>query len=442
MRHPASGSGAEAIATDDTRPVELAFFIADIRGYTRFTREQGDAEAARLAKKFAGLARDSVAARSGRVIELRGDEALAVFESPAQALRAAAELQAVCADETAADPTLPLLVGVGIDVGEAMPVEGGFRGAALNTAARLCSNAAAGQVLLTSRIAERAGEIPGVRYAAVGSVELKGFEAPVPLIEMVAETRPRRDVATPASVVPPPIELEPDSPMEGRDSELSWLRGTWRLACRGHGRVVFVSGPAEIGKTRLAAELAAFALSDGAAVSYAGGGGAAAALAVSALRDAVADPWPTLVVLDDLDVTGETVASTVAALLDSIEDSRVLILAVAREPDLSPAVAALIECANERGDGHRRLGPLGAEDVREIARLYAGEEVQEVPLESVARASGGVPGRVHEVMTEWAEQEATRRLTAAAEFLATERSTRTADLEFANNVIGLKLGRL
>ena len=34
--------------------------------------------------------------------------------------------------------------------------------------------------------------------------------------------------------------------------------GTWRQVQRGHGRVVFVSGPGQIGKTRLAAEFAAY----------------------------------------------------------------------------------------------------------------------------------------------------------------------------------------
>ncbi len=65
-----------------------------------------------------------------------------------------------------------------------------------------------------------------------------------------------------------------------------------------------------------------------------------------------------------------------------------------------------------------------------------------MPLESIARASAGVPARVHELMSEWAQQEASRRLAAAAEFLAAERRTRSADLAFANNAIGLKLGRL
>ena len=430
-----------AIAADEAGAVERAFLIADVRGYTRFTREQGDAEAARLAKRFADLARDAVEARSGRVIELRGDEALAVFESCSQAVRAATELVAVCAEEAAADATLPLLVGVGVDVGEAVPVEDGFRGAALNTAARLCSRAAAGQVLVSAKVAQRAGDIERVRFVAAGKAELKGFEEPVDLIEVLAEKR-ARPLVEKANVELLPLELEPDSPLVGRERELSWLRGTWRQVLRGYGRVVLVSGSAQIGKSRLAAELAMFARSYNAGIAYAGAGGTAAALAVSALREAVAERGPTLVVLDDLDVTGEAVAPSVSELLDAIEAVPTMVVGLVRDPDASPAAARLIERIDARGDGHRTLGPLDAEGVREIARLYAEDNVQEVPLESIARVSAGLPGRVHEVMSEWAEQEATRRLVAAAEFLAQERRTRSADLEFANNVIGLKLTRL
>jgi class 3 adenylate cyclase len=162
-----------------------AFLIADIRGYTAFTREHGDQAAAQLARAFADLARDAVEARSGTVIELRGDEALAVFPSSSQAIRAALELQAVCHEETAADPTLPLPVGIGIDAGDAVPVEGGFRGVALNMAARLCSKAAAGEVLVTRTAADLAIDVSGVRFEERGRAELKGFEQPVELLQAV-----------------------------------------------------------------------------------------------------------------------------------------------------------------------------------------------------------------------------------------------------------------
>ena len=78
----------------------------------------------------------------------------------------------MCAEDVEANPDLPLLVGVGVDAGQAVPLEGGFRGAAINTAARLCSQAAAGQVLVTAALAERAGQVRGVVFAAHGAVEL------------------------------------------------------------------------------------------------------------------------------------------------------------------------------------------------------------------------------------------------------------------------------
>ena len=41
------------------------FLIADVRGYTRFTQQHGDEAAARLATRFAALAREVVEAWGG-----------------------------------------------------------------------------------------------------------------------------------------------------------------------------------------------------------------------------------------------------------------------------------------------------------------------------------------------------------------------------------------
>ena len=48
------------------------------------------------------------------MVALRGDEVLAVFFSSRSAVRAAVELQEVLADEAAAEPTLPVLAGIGL----------------------------------------------------------------------------------------------------------------------------------------------------------------------------------------------------------------------------------------------------------------------------------------------------------------------------------------
>src|SRR5262245_5989527 len=122
-----AGAGRGEGATTEP-PGIRTFLIADVRGYTLFTQERGDEAAAKLAARFAEVAREVVEKHGGSVIELRGDEALAVFSSARQAILAATEAQHRFLEETVADPRLPLPVGIGLDVGEAVPLEGGYRG--------------------------------------------------------------------------------------------------------------------------------------------------------------------------------------------------------------------------------------------------------------------------------------------------------------------------
>jgi class 3 adenylate cyclase len=156
------------------------FLIADIRGYTRFTEEYGDEAAARLAAKFKDIVEEVVTTRAGRVVEIRGDEALTVFQSARQAIRAAMDLQRFFAEETDADQDLPLRVGIGIDSGEAVEMgDGSFRGASLNVAARLCGLAHGEEVLVSEGTTGLAGRLPGLRYVDRGRLSLKGVGHPV-----------------------------------------------------------------------------------------------------------------------------------------------------------------------------------------------------------------------------------------------------------------------
>jgi YVTN family beta-propeller protein len=161
--------------------------IADVRGWTSFTQARGDEESGRLAARFAEVAREVIGEHQGEVLELRGDEALCVFGSPRSAIRAAVALQQRFVEETIADPSLPLTVGIGLDAGEAVPVEGGYRGGALNVAARLCSRARAGEVLASGEIVHLARRIDGIRFTERGKADLKGLDQPVHVVAVRAE---------------------------------------------------------------------------------------------------------------------------------------------------------------------------------------------------------------------------------------------------------------
>jgi class 3 adenylate cyclase/ABC-type transport system substrate-binding protein/tRNA A-37 threonylcarbamoyl transferase component Bud32 len=167
------------------------FVFADVRGYTNYTRERGDEAGAELARRFAGIVEALAPTHSGKLQELRGDEALVVFDSARAALRFALALQAKVSEEE-----LPRSVGVGLDAGEAVPVEEGYRGGALNRAARLCSLAKPGEVLASEGVRELAGATEGVAYGFRRVERIKGFEKPVGVVEIrPAELPPRRELA-------------------------------------------------------------------------------------------------------------------------------------------------------------------------------------------------------------------------------------------------------
>lgn len=163
------------------------FLIADIRGYSRYTEECGDEAAAALSAKFARIVNEDVEAHDGELVETRGDEALVVFTSARQAIRAAVDLQAAF-QEVAEELDIPLRVGIGIDSGEAVQLEDGtFRGAALNVAARLCGRASGGEVIISEGTSRLAGRLGGLIYTDSGRVRLKNIDDPVHIYKVYSE---------------------------------------------------------------------------------------------------------------------------------------------------------------------------------------------------------------------------------------------------------------
>ena len=121
-----------------------------------------------MAGRFIALATDTVGSFGGSVTGTWGDEVLAEFDSPRDAVRAAVALQSRCVASTVADTEAPLIVGMGLDVGEASAQEEAGSTLALNVAARLCARAAPGEVLTTVELVHLAGAVPDVVFEERG----------------------------------------------------------------------------------------------------------------------------------------------------------------------------------------------------------------------------------------------------------------------------------
>jgi WD40 repeat protein/class 3 adenylate cyclase/ABC-type cobalamin/Fe3+-siderophores transport system ATPase subunit len=413
-------------------PGILTFLIADIRGYTTFTQQRGDEAAGRLAGKFAELCREGIEANGGELTELRGDEALAVFASPRGALRAAADLQAVFADESAVEPALPLTIGIGVDAGEAVAVEGGYRGGALNLAARLCSKAAAGEVLVSQGVALLARAVEGILLEEHGKVEMKGLAEPVQVFRLhTAGTA----IAAPTHPQELPAALVTVTPIFGRDTELRRLRWMWRMARRGKGRIVVVAGPAGIGKTRLLAELAATVASGGGETIYR----SFAAATPPGERETVGDHTAGLTVIDDLECAP---ADDVRGVTDQLSDigSRLVALAF-NDDESSPELLKAAHALATGGGGFIRPQPLDVEQMLRIAGLYVGTAAGTLPRD-VLTTTGGVPRKVHEQVSEWAHAQAARRLGSLATQAASDRGgLRSVEADLAGTVIDFQTVR-
>jgi class 3 adenylate cyclase len=182
------------------------FLIADLRGYTRYSDERGDEAASALAQRFASIAGDAVSERGGEVVELRGDEALCVFASARSAVRGAVELQRRARERVEGEPALPLGVGIGLDAGEAVATAGGYRGRALNVAARLCSLAKGGEILASDTVAHLAGRNDEANYVPRRPTTVKGVAEPIRFVEVVPT----------AELPPPPAPAPPLKQRRGR----------------------------------------------------------------------------------------------------------------------------------------------------------------------------------------------------------------------------------
>jgi adenylate cyclase len=152
-----------------------AVCFLDLVGYTRLTEERGDQAAAELAGQLALLVDRSSREHGGVPVKWLGDGVMVHFRDPAGAVLAALDMVARL-PEAGLPPA-----HVGVAAGPVVVQGGDYFGRTVNLAARIAARAAAGQVLVSERVAERPPQ--GVTFAERGQVRLEGIAHPVRLLE-------------------------------------------------------------------------------------------------------------------------------------------------------------------------------------------------------------------------------------------------------------------
>jgi class 3 adenylate cyclase len=252
-----AGPAAQPAAGPDREPVAerrvCSVLFCDLVGFTPLS-ESRDPEAVReLLSRYFALARTMIGRYGGTVEKFIGDAVMAVWGTPVasegdaeRAVRAALDLVTAVSQLGAEVGVEGLAARAGVVTGE-MAVnlgavgEGMVAGDAVNTAARVQAAAGPGQVLAdesTQRLAGRA-----VGFADAGEHQLKGKAEPQRLWRA---TR----VVSAVGGVQRVDGLE--APLTGRDAELRTIRELFHAAVeRQVPRLVLVSGPAGVGKSRL-----------------------------------------------------------------------------------------------------------------------------------------------------------------------------------------------
>jgi WD40 repeat protein/DNA-binding SARP family transcriptional activator len=285
-------------------------------------------------------------------------------------------------------------------------------------------------MLALYRCGRQAEALEAYRDARTRLVDKAGIE-PGPelrrLHEAVLRQDPSLDLPAPAAELPDELDTAAAPPLAGREAELEALRERWKLAREGHGGLVAVTGAPGIGKTRLAAELAADVHPTGARVLYAAAGGRAER-ALNAVRAARESTEPALLVADGADRAGEGLREVLEELGRAARRLSVLVVATGDDAGALESLGAAETLT---------LEPLAGDAVAAIAAGYG----EHLPIAALDEA-GGVPRRVHELAGEWARERAARRVGAAARRAAAGRmELRSMEAEVAGGVADLQAAR-
>lgn len=180
---------------------EITILFVDIRGFTGFSEGINPEFLVTVLNKYLATAAEAVLIRGGTIDKFMGDGIMAWFNAPIpqsdhtlRAIRAALDIkQSINRLQETLSHEFRLSIGAGIHFGEAVlglvgtekRMEYTAIGDSVNTAKRIQENAAAGQILISSRAYEQVSEHINVRQ--LEPISVKGKRQPLTVYELIAE---------------------------------------------------------------------------------------------------------------------------------------------------------------------------------------------------------------------------------------------------------------
>jgi class 3 adenylate cyclase len=165
----------------------VTFLLTDIEGSSALLRHLGD-HYADLLSEVRGIVRKAVVEAGGREVDARADEFFAAFGGVVAAIESAVAIQRELGARTWQDD-LECRLRVGIHSGRPTLTDTGYIGLSVHTAARVCSLAHGGQILISEESkATIDGSLPvGVAFRNLGTHRLAGLTQAVALLQVEAE---------------------------------------------------------------------------------------------------------------------------------------------------------------------------------------------------------------------------------------------------------------
>jgi class 3 adenylate cyclase len=169
--------------------VDAAFrtiLFTDIVESTSLTQRLGDAAVMEMVRAHDEIVRGTLEGHRGSEVKHTGDGLMAAFPSVVSAIESAVEIQRRISDAEAAGG-IPIRVRIGMAAGEPVTERNDLFGATVQLAARLCSRADPGGILVANAVHDLAlGK--SFTFRSRGRLRLKGFDSPMPAFEVVWQT--------------------------------------------------------------------------------------------------------------------------------------------------------------------------------------------------------------------------------------------------------------